>query len=315
LNFVGQTCSAQTNSGGVASCHVTPGAVGLLPVTASYAGNGRYTNADAANVFDATVGTPVNTSQPAISGTPQPGNVLTCSHGSWSNNPTRFSFSWNRDGKPIAGATAQHYTVQITDEAHTLTCVVTASNSLGSGPKVASASLLVALPGTLSCAKPSGRLSGTSLGPLKLGLTRARARKTLKRFGVTYNNMDNFCLYAGWGIRAGYPSSKLLRSLSASQRKRVKDKIILMLTANPFYALSGTRPGTKLTKKLSRHLRLGPALKIGANDWYLSPGKSGDGVLKVRGGIIQEVGIADRQLLGTRAAQKLLLNSFNAAKP
>ena len=51
-------------------------------------------------------------------------------------------------------------------------------------------------PGTLRCPKPTGRLRGLSLGPLKLGFTRARARHTLPRFGVTYNNMDNFCLLA-----------------------------------------------------------------------------------------------------------------------
>ena len=39
-------------------------------------------------------------------------------------------------------------------------------------------------------------------------MTRAKARHKLKRFGVTHNDLDNFCLYAGWGIRAGYPSTQ-----------------------------------------------------------------------------------------------------------
>jgi hypothetical protein len=73
-------------------------------------------------------------------------------------------------------------------------------------------------PGTLGCPKPSGRLHRRSLGPLKLGFTRSRARHTLPRFGVTYNNMDNFCLFGGWGIRAGYPSAKLERHLRPSLR-------------------------------------------------------------------------------------------------
>lgn len=42
----------------------------------------------------------------------------------------------------------------------------------------------------------------------------------------------------------------------------------------------------------------------GANDWYIAPRPSGNGVLKVRHGIVWEVGIADKQLTSTRAAQR-----------
>lgn len=36
--------------------------------------------------------------------------------------PNSFAYQWNRDGKPIPGATSPHCTVQIADSAHTLTC-------------------------------------------------------------------------------------------------------------------------------------------------------------------------------------------------
>jgi pimeloyl-ACP methyl ester carboxylesterase len=166
-------------------------------------------------------------------------------------------------------------------------------------------------PGTLRCPRPTGRLKGHSLGPLTLGWTRARARRTLPRFGVTYKNMDNFCLFAGRGIRVGYPSKKLLRSLSPNKRARFAGRIILALTANPYYALNGARPGMRLAS-LPHRLRAGKPLHLGRSSWYLVPGKASDGLIKVRGGIIQEVGIASKQLSHGRAAQLRLLRSFPA---
>src|SRR6201995_3384366 len=167
-------------------------------------------------------------------------------------------------------------------------------------------------PGTLRCPKPTGRLRGLSLGPLKLGFTRARARHTLPRYAVTHNNMDNFCLFGGWGIRAGYPSAKLKQGLRPSLRRRVTGRVILALTANPYYALNGVRPGSRLAAARQR-LHLGKPFHIGSNHWYLGPGRLSNGLLKVRAGIVQEVGIVDRQLSRRRAAQSRLLSSFRAA--
>jgi hypothetical protein len=306
-----QSCSAQTDSAGVAGCRLIPPSVGLFPLTATFAGTAQYTASTATTAFVATTGAPVNTSLPRISGTNTPGGRLTCTTGAWSNSPIRFTYRWSRDGRPIAGATKASYTVQIADEAHTLTCVVTASNTLGAGRSATSDGVLVALPGTLKCPKPSGRLRGGSLGPLKLGMTRAAARRRLKRFGVTYNNMDNFCLYAGWGIRAGYPSAKLLGALARAERRRVAGRVILLLSANTHYALGQARPGGGVT----RRLHLGTPFRIGRNQWYVIHGTASMGVLKVRAGVIQEVGIASLSLTRGRAAQRRLLTSFTAAKP
>jgi hypothetical protein len=171
--------------------------------------------------------------------------------------------------------------------------------------------VLVALKNTAHCPKPTGKLSGRAVGVLKLGLSKARARRKLKRFGVTHNAFDNFCLFAGWGIRAGYPSSKLLRGLPKRQRQHVSGAILL-LTANPFYAFEKTRPGAKLTKSLSRRLHLGKVFHVGANDWYIAPARKADGVLKVRKRVVQEVGVADKRLLNGRKAQQRFLKSFSA---
>jgi hypothetical protein len=114
------------------------------------------------------------------------------------------------------------------------------------------------------------------------------------------NGFDNFCLYAGWGIRAGYPTAGL-SSLPPSTRRAVRGRMVIALTANPFYALDGARPGQRLAE-VSKRLKPGKVLRMGANDWYVAAGRSAAGVVKVRGGVIQEVGLANRRL--TRDARR-----------
>jgi hypothetical protein len=149
------------------------------------------------------------------------------------------------------------------------------------------------MPGTLTCPKPSGGFSGTQVGPLKLAMSRGAARQMLRRYVITHYGFDNFCLYAGWGIRAAYR----------------RNAIVLLLTANPFYNLDGTTPGLTIAS-IAKRLRVGKPIVIGANDWYVAPGATSNYVFKVRGGIIQEIGIANKRDTSNRAAQKAFLSKF-----
>ena len=77
--------------------------------------------------------TPVNTSAPVASGTPAPGQTLSCSNGVWTGYPPpTFTYQWLRDGTSIGGASTGAYVVQAADQGHGLACQVTASNSAGS---------------------------------------------------------------------------------------------------------------------------------------------------------------------------------------
>jgi hypothetical protein len=109
------------------------------------------------------------------------------------------------------------------------------------------------------------------------------------------------------GIRAGYPSVALLRSLSKRERRAVKGRAVLLLTANRHYALRGVKPATRLAK-VRRRLHVSRAYKVGLNTWYLVPNGPSRGVLKVRHGVILEIGIANKQLTagGTRATLRFL---------
>jgi hypothetical protein len=163
--------------------------------------------------------------------------------------------------------------------------------------------------GNANCPAATGRLSGQQLGKLKLGMTRTKARRTLKRYSTHHRRyMDFFCLRPS-GIRAGYASPALLRTLSKRARRRERGRIVLLLTANHHYALRGVRPGAKL-RKVARKLHVGRRFRVGKNYWYLTPNGSSHGLIKVRHGVIEEIGIAAKALTGNARIDRKFLRTF-----
>jgi hypothetical protein len=75
--------------------------------------------------------TPASTAVPALTGTAAVGQVLTCSQGSWSHEPTYLLYQWLRNGTVIAGQTGATYTLQAADQDRSITCSVTAGNGAG----------------------------------------------------------------------------------------------------------------------------------------------------------------------------------------
>ncbi len=85
-----------------------------------------------------TLRAPVDTSPPAITGSPFVGNTLAASTGQWSGGPTRYAYSWLRcdaagaNCSKLQDATASRYTLRRGDYRHTLRVAVTAYNGAGS---------------------------------------------------------------------------------------------------------------------------------------------------------------------------------------
>ena len=69
-----------------------------------------------------------------------------------------------------------------------------------------------------------------------------------------------------------------MKALPSSERGQIFGRIALALSANPFSALDGVRPGARLTAAVTRKLKLGADLQIGSNRWYIAPGKASNGV-------------------------------------
>ena len=152
---------------------------------------------------------------------------------------------------------------------------------------------LSTLGGKVACAAPAGGLAGRSLGPVRLGMTRAQARREFRRVserGRRY--MDFFCTGDN-GIRVAYPTPKLIAALPKPERGLLRGRVILILTSSRHYALRRVRPGTRLAR-VATQLGVSRRYRVGANTWYMVPDSPVLGVLKVRNGVIEEIGITDR---------------------
>lgn len=76
---------------------------------------------------------PVNTVAPAITGTAQEGQTLTCSTGTWTGTPIiTYTYQWKRNGSNIGSATNSTYTLVTADVGQSIKCTVTATNGAGS---------------------------------------------------------------------------------------------------------------------------------------------------------------------------------------
>lgn len=73
---------------------------------------------------------------------PLVGSLLTCSNGTWTGDPTSFTYQWLRGSAKIDGATAATYTTTAADLGASLTCEVTASTVVGSSLKASSSAVM-----------------------------------------------------------------------------------------------------------------------------------------------------------------------------
>lgn len=71
---------------------------------------------------------PANTA--AVNGTGTVGQTLTAQPGTWSGGGIAFTFQWTRNGVDIAGATSRTYVLQAADSGTTVSCRVTATNTV-----------------------------------------------------------------------------------------------------------------------------------------------------------------------------------------
>jgi len=148
------------------------------------------------------------------------------------------------------------------------------------------------------------------VGPLAIGMARAHALHAYP-YVSHRGSTDYFCLTPA-GVSVSYPTRALLQALSPAVRRRVRGRIVLILTPNSRFALRGLRPGRRFNgvpRAFGRTTRLRAAGRI----WYLTDrGRIAD-LLEVHSGVIDEIGIADGRFLRTKPAAIRFLATFAAA--
>jgi hypothetical protein len=188
---------------------------------------GGSTAVASAQTATVTAAAPVNSAPPTISGSTVEGQRLLAAVGSWSGNPTSFSYQWLRCSSSgsscaaVSGAAASSYTLGSADVGHTIRVQVTATNAGGSTAATSSATAVVAeaaattgcfanpescgYPGTsntgANCTSltPSGSISASTTGQ-KIENLNIKGTITVAASKVTINNV---CVTTNGGAALG----------------------------------------------------------------------------------------------------------------
>ena len=128
------------------------------------------------------VGTaPANTALPTVSGTPQVGQTLSASSGTWSGSPTGYASQWRRcdtggaNCVDVSGATGATYATATADVGTTLRVAVTATNAYGSASSTSAATAVVS---AAPAPPPASTATSTFTGTLN-------AKQTQQTYKVT----------------------------------------------------------------------------------------------------------------------------------
>jgi outer membrane protein assembly factor BamB len=166
-----------TDIGGAAGASFTPtaGDIGSTLRVQVVASNGHGSSAPVQSAATPVVieAAPVNLTLPTITGTAQENETLTASHGTWTGDPSGYSYQWRRcdSGPPlscadITGANDASYTAVAADVGHELEVRVVATNAGGDSDPADSAPTSPVLP-----APPVNESPPTVLGVPQEGQT------------------------------------------------------------------------------------------------------------------------------------------------
>jgi hypothetical protein len=137
---------------------------------------------------------PVNSGVPTITGKAQQGQTLTETNGTWSNNPTSYTYQWERcdssgNCTSIAGATSQSYVLQNSDVGYTVEVLESASNAGGTGTPVASAPTVKVIPLPPAATK-APTVSGTAQQGQTLTLNRGTWSNAPSSYAYQWEDCD-----------------------------------------------------------------------------------------------------------------------------
>jgi virginiamycin B lyase len=164
-------------------------------------------------------------------------------------------------------------------------------------------------PAAPACPAAPATWSGTRLGSIHLGMTRAQVLSAYPASSSRGRADASFICLSPVGLRVGYGAATPRHGVRAAPGSDLRGRVVWVSTANHADAFAGMRPGEAFAG--SRHiLPGGHLLHVGRNDWYLARSGTVTAVLKVRSGTVQEVGIATRSLTATVAQQRTFMRSF-----
>jgi hypothetical protein len=242
---------------------------------------GRSATADSAAAVVADQPLPVATIVPIVAGSPARAASLQATRGSWSNDPTSFSYAWLRCDSSgascaaIPGATRAGYVLQSADVGSTVTVAVTAINTEGS--TIAAATPTAVIAAVLPQLASIGAIRGTLQVPQMLQVTSSTWRTTA---GTSYSYQWQRCDSAGAScvdIAGARTQSYRLQSSDARVRLRVLNSAtnsdgVTTATTLPTAVIKPALPGVSVTPRLVVQGRadVGKTLTLTPGTWSAS---------------------------------------------
>ena len=160
------------------------------------------------------------------------------------------------------------------------------------------------------CVNADAAVKKKRMGPVRLGRTRKAQRRIFKGGKRrTRGGLDRYCVAGGGALKVGYPTTKLGRRLKPSLRRKVNNRIVLILTSSRRFSLKGIHPGDS-PRSARRQLKGERRFKAGGNTWYVTTVSGVRLLVKTRGDKVREIGIGNRSLSQGRRATKTFLASW-----
>ncbi len=238
-----------------------------------------------ASAVAVTQAAPVNTAAPALSGTPEQGDVMTSSTGAWSNSPSSYGYAWedcSASGSsctPIVGATSSSYTLQTSDIGDTVVSEVTATNAGGTATARSAASgVVTALPPS----PPVNTAAPTISGTLEQGQTLSETHGTWTNSPTAYSYQWEDCSSTGTGCS---PISGATGQTFTLTTSNVGQTIVVVETASnaagagapaasvssPIVAALPQPPASSALPAISGTSVSGQTLSVSNGSWTNSP--------------------------------------------
>lgn len=158
------------------------------------------------------------------------------------------------------------------------------------------------------CFAAASSAGARRIGRAGLGNRRSDVRRAFGARGRYRRFVDRYCLSDNSTIRIGYPSPKALRSLAQGERRRLRGRVSLVLTTSRRSTVRGINVGAGVRELLRRTGRR-RGVRVGENVWFVRRGSRAGHVFKVRGGVVREVGLADRRQTATNRRVKRFFTS------
>lgn len=233
-------------------------------------GPGGTGSADSAATSAVLPAAPTNSAVPVITGTPQVGQTLACSTGTWTNSPSSYSYAWLRAGSVISGAATSNYTAVVADQGSALSCRVTATNAGGSGTATSAATAGVLV------AAPTNTASPTVTGTAQVG-------QMLTCTPGTWTDSPSY-VYA-W-LRAGTPisgaTSTTYTAVSADENTALSCRVTATNAGGSTVATSAATssvlppaPANTALPAVSGTAQVGQTLNCSTGTWTNSPSSYG----------------------------------------